>query len=340
DDDDHTLRGIRKVLLRYFYNDPSYVRELYCYRLYEKYGVWTSLRDSYCRLWIHVEGDDKEAYFGVYTLLEPVDKRYLKDREEQFGSSKGYLWKASLALADLRKTYDALFGTDDDPEESAYALKTRTEEFTKAKQQLINFIDSLNTPSTIQFQHWIERVCDVNLLLKTYAVMVTVGNWDDYWNNANNYYIYFNSTHPTQYKMFFIPFDLDNTLGSSREVEAIVDTGRQNPLKWGQDDLNPLIARIIAIPKYRQYYIGCLKELIDPNNHLFDYQTSVDLIKQWQNFVKPYVPSDVDRDDVLADRPNPMGNMPQYRLLSTSAETNFFKVRTAAINQHINNDTP
>jgi spore coat protein CotH len=51
---------------------------------------------------------------------------------------------------------------------------------------------------------------DVDLFLKTYAVSVIVGMWDDYWaDNGNNYYFYFDSDG----KVYFIPYDYDNSMG-------------------------------------------------------------------------------------------------------------------------------
>ena len=38
-DKDHTIKGIRKVNLKWFKDDPCYVRELYCYNLFRRYKV-------------------------------------------------------------------------------------------------------------------------------------------------------------------------------------------------------------------------------------------------------------------------------------------------------------
>ena len=70
-----------------------------------------------------------------------------------------------------------------------------------------------------------ETAMDVPLLLKTYAVNVAVGMWDDYWNNSNNYYFYFNP----KGQFFFIPYDYDNTLGTSMDCGVIQDSGRKDP---------------------------------------------------------------------------------------------------------------
>ena len=101
--------------------------------------------------------------------------------------------------------------------------------FEDAKAQLQDFIAKLNGKSDESFKKWISEVCDVELLMRTYAVNVAVGMWDDMWNNGNNYYLYFNSLDKLNYKVFFIPYDYDNTLGTSN----CYDPAKQNPTQWG-----------------------------------------------------------------------------------------------------------
>lgn len=332
-DDAHTLRGIRKVHLRYFYHDPSYVRELFCYRLLADFGSWVAPRDTYCRLWIHVQGDDTPAYYGVYTMLEPIDEQYLKARSTLFGSHNGYLWKCGQGIATLTSGADRLFGIDN--EERAYVLKTHTNRLEHAKAQFLHFMTQLNTLSDDEFAGWLPSVCDVPLLLRSYAVVVAAGSWDDYWNNSNNYYLYFNSTSTDSYQFFFIPYDLDNTLGSSRKVFAITDSGRQDPLRWGMDERNPLIARVLKIEQYRRLYLAYLSDLVNSDNDFMHPDAAMRRIAAWQEIVAPYVSSDVDRDNVLADLPSKLGNMPQYRLLDDDPQCNFFRVRAAVIDSVI-----
>ena len=83
-DDDHELHNIRKLHLKWFKDDSDYCRELYCYDLMRRFGIWTACFSSYCRLWIHVEGDSQPAYYGVYSMLEPIDDKFVSRRKELF----------------------------------------------------------------------------------------------------------------------------------------------------------------------------------------------------------------------------------------------------------------
>lgn len=330
DDDAHTIQGIRKLHLKWFKDDPAYVREIFCYELFKRAGVWTAARDNYCRLWIHVEGDSQEAYYGVYELLEPIDKRYLKDRKDRFGSSNGYLWKCRNAAAGLNNPDGDIWYDDDSDDRHAYTLETQTEEFDSARVQLIDFMNKLNSLNDNDFYTWIQEVTDIDLLLKTYAVNVAVGMWDDYWNNANNYYIYFNARGLSGYKFFFIPYDYDNTLGTSLRCGVQDDAGRQNPLNWGNDN-NRLIARILKYNDFKDKYVAYLKELIDAKNSLIDRQSAQARIRSWQRMIEPYVDNDTGEDTVIEDKPASWGNHNEYTLLKNGSD-NFFTAKAASIN--------
>ena len=53
-DEEHTLRGVRKLHLKWFKDDAAYCREIYSYDLFRRFGIWTAAESCYCRLWIHI----------------------------------------------------------------------------------------------------------------------------------------------------------------------------------------------------------------------------------------------------------------------------------------------
>ena len=97
------LNGIEKINLKWFKDDAMYVREIYCYDLFERFGIWTAPQSSYCRLNIKIKEDASTAYFGVYEMVEPIDEDFLKHRKDKFIKTKGWLWKASTS-ADMVNT--------------------------------------------------------------------------------------------------------------------------------------------------------------------------------------------------------------------------------------------
>ena len=330
DDDAHTIQGVRKLHLKWFKDDPMYVREKFCYDLFKRAGVWTAIRDNYCRLWVHVEGDSQEAYYGVYEMLEPIDKRYLKDRKKKFGASDGYLWKCRNAAAGLNNPNGDIWYDDDTDDRHAYTLETQTEEFDSARMQLVDFMDKLCNLSDNDFYNWIKQVTDVDLLLKTYAVNVAVGMWDDYWNNANNYYIYFNARGTSGYKFYFIPYDYDNTLGTSLRCGVQDDSGRQDPLHWGRDN-NPLIARMLKFNDFKAKYVAYLKEMVDAKYGLMDRPSAQARIRAWQSRIEQYIDNDTGEDTIIEDKPASWGNHSEYNLLKNNSD-NFFNAKASSIN--------
>lgn len=327
-DEAHEVEGSRGVWLKWFKDDPMYVREVYCYDLFRRAGVWTAINSAYCRLWIHVEGDREEAYFGVYEMLEPINGRFVKARGEQFGSAKGNLWKCRYGARLNSVSSD--FGRDDGSEEEhIYEFKTDSNDFEGARTQLCNFIRDFNSMEGGKFRQWVSQVIDVPLLMKTYAVNVAVGMWDDYWFNCNNYYIYFNSTDEVNYKLFFIPYDYDNTLGTSQSM----DSGRQDPFAWGSQD-NPLIYKLLQIDDYRELYRQALLELLEEDKALLCYEASTARIRGWQERIAPYIDNDTGEDCKIEDKPAGWGNHGEYRLLTGGRNDNYFKVKAESIQKY------
>ena len=322
----HTLKGLRKMDLKWFKDDPMYVREVFCYDLFRREGVWTAVRDVYCRFWVKV-GDGRELYYGIYGMMEHIDKNYLRIREKEFGSHEGNLWKCRYG-ADLKNT-NASIGADDDHTDYHYELKTNKENgFPAAKAQLQDFIKNLNGLSGTAFDNWIASHMDVDLFLKTMAVNVAVGMWDDYWNNSNNYYLYFNSTDKENYKVWFIPYDYDNTLGTSLNCGVQSDAGRQNPLQWGHQSY-PLTNKILQNSKWKNTYVEYLKSICSGS---FSASSSMERIREWQERIGPYVSNDTGEDMSINDRPAPWGNHHEYRLLDPGQGVNFFKVKASVVN--------
>lgn len=332
-DSDHEIKKIRKFNLKWFNDDACYVRELFCYDLFRRAGIWTAAHDVYCRLWIHVEGDSAPAYYGVYEMIEPYDNKYLEKREHLFGTSDGHLWKCSYdshGPADLSNP-DANMAEDNDRDDFTYELKEYGDDsdFDTAKAQLQDFIKKLNgkahgTPGD-SFYKWIKEVCDVDLLMRTYAVNVAVGMWDDMWNNGNNYYLYFTTSHLTDYKFFLIPYDYDNTLGTSNAY----DSARQDPYNWGNKGV--LMNRMMEYEEFRKIYRDELKRLVDPANGLMDTESSVARIKAWQAKIQQYIENDTDEDMRIEDKPAGWGNWGDYNLMDYN--NNYFTVKAETINK-------
>ncbi len=333
--------SIDHLILKWFKDDGMYCREIYCYDLFKRFGVWSAPRASYAKLTINVEGGAEPAYFGVYAMIEGVNDSFLDYRKEQgkWSSSKGNLWKAKFGMADLSYMDDWRMGVSNvtlDPTQSVeyiYDLKTNKRTgLDAAKNELKSFINNMNPlkSGSIALKNYLETNMDVDLFLRAYAVNVMVGMWDDYWMSANNYYFYFD----TNGKFYFIPFDYDNTLGTSLYVNA----GNHDMLNWGpKDGSRVLMRKVMSIKEYEDRYKDYIKELADPNNDLFYTTKSIARIQSWHAMIGPYIANDTNQDMVLVDVPGYWGNADFYRVLTGNDEggengpANFFKTKIKSI---------
>ena len=334
--DNQDFKGLKKLNLKWFKDDANYVREIYSYDLFKRNGVWTAPRASYCRLTIQVQGDAVPAYYGVYMMLESIDEEFITHRSSNWASN-GFLWKGGWAgsyNADFVQTQS--IGVEDvklNPANSlyyAYDLKTREAELATGKAELLQFISDLNSKTGDDFKTWINQKMDIDLFLKTYATNVLLGMWDDYWINGNNFYFYFSPNG----KAYFIPYDYDNTLGTSY---FMTNTGTQNPLTWGPSSGRPLINKILAIPEYEAKYKQFIRDLVNGTNGMFVPSPSMQRIIQWQSKINPYVWNDTGEDLYIEDKPASWGNCSFYRLTSGNSDggangnANYFSSRIASI---------
>ncbi len=208
-------------------------------------------------------------------------------------------------------------------EHNLYDLKTNKAELETAKETLSGFIHDLNSLKGEAFAQWIKRNMDVELFLKTYAINTLCGNWDDYWANSNNYYLYFNRK---EQRFFFIPFDFENTLGTAGIDRT--DSGVHNPLKWS-DNKNPLVRKILLVQEFRNIYLKALYELVDPEKKLFYREHSIARIKWWRALIQDHILNDTHEDELFYDRPAFWGSQPRYRLLSRP--NNYFETRAKSL---------
>ncbi|NPV01395.1 MAG: hypothetical protein HPY53_08440 [Brevinematales bacterium] len=330
----HKLKALN---LKAFNGDPAFVREIYCFDLFHRFGVTAAPKSSYVCLSIFIKGDPSPAYFGIYRMNESIDTTMMENRFPD--EPVGYLWKCLYPANLIHAAMEGQIGIEKisaenkhESETFAYDLKTNKEEFDKAKKQLLDFAYNLNYLEGKELKDWLEKNFEVQLFLKAYAVNVMVGMWDDYWINNNNFYLYRHASG----KWEFIPYDYDNTLGTfTGDINAtrdVFDWGGGG-LGWGGGSPErPLIDKILSIPEYRQAYSDYIAMLIDPSKGLFDAAASIERIKEWHLMIAPYIENDTGSAQKIKDRPADWGHCHYYRLVTgeddlPAKEVNYFLQR-------------
>lgn len=333
DDPDRLLSGTDRFNLRWAKEDPTYCHEIYGFDLMRRFGVWTTARSSYCRVFIKIKEERTPIYYGVYEMFEAYDDQYLDDHvaANRFAGNSGFMWKGSWGSgipANFSQQARWAMGIENvtlDPSETqefTYDYKSKKKKLEEAKDQLMEFIKNLNTLEGDAFKTWAEGAIDIDLLLKAMACEVAIGHWDNFWSNGNNFYFYFDNDGDG--RMHYMPYDLDNTLGSSGSFDAAT----RNPLKWGD---SPLANKILSVDEYRSRFIGYLNELADPANDYIDPVKSAARISRWHDMIRDYVNNDTHEDTVVRDAPASWSSTPDYRVLDTDSENNFFTVKINTI---------
>lgn len=351
--EERKLAGCMKGLnLKRFKEDPTYVREVFGYNYFRKNGIWTAPRAGYAHLFINIkekDGTTKPLDYGVYAMIEEINKQFLKERAESlqttgtlgggnFSDNKGDLWKCCWQSSNgpsMATDYDVYrsFGVEEiflDESRSLrydYDLKTNKDELSDARNNFIDFIEELNSlNSEEEIKTFYESKMDVDLFLKTYACNVLLGMDDDYWRNKNNYYFYFDKNG----KAYFIPYDYDNILGTN----CFTDTATKNPLDWGEGVYEaPLIEKLLSVPEFKQKYVDYLLALSESSVFVEESQTE---ITRLQNLVTGLIASnDIEYEDTFKEIKDDVAywcsNRGKYQLLSGDETSNYFKAKAKSV---------
>ncbi|MBN1812033.1 MAG: CotH kinase family protein, partial [Anaerolineae bacterium] len=198
--------NLRQLMFLNNIGDRSMLQEKLAYDTMHFAGVPAS-HTCFVELWIDLTDDDQPPIFwGVYTMVERVDKKFLANR---FGrdAKDGNLYKANHAL---RGPMDLIYygpRIESYPTQHglyAYGKATNEEEADYSDViNLIYVIDGVQYSTLEDFAAALEQVFDVNSFLRYWAVVVTLGNWDSYPYTGNNYYLFNNAG-----KFEWIPWDL------------------------------------------------------------------------------------------------------------------------------------
>jgi hypothetical protein len=187
---DQRFLGLRRVALDNGIQFGSLFSERLITDALRSLGVQAS-RCNYAKVYLN------QQYLGVYVNVERVDESFL---ETHFGGPPGVLFKVDQGGpgADLRYL-------GDHPAAYQKTFELDTGNPTEAFRQLVGFLRALNAPDLDAAA--LRRLLDLEALVKTTAVLLFAGAFDQYtgWG-PHNYYLYH---HPADQRWTYIPWDLD-----------------------------------------------------------------------------------------------------------------------------------
>jgi spore coat protein H len=242
-----TFHGEKKLTLNTNVMDASASREVLSYAVYRRLGV-PAPRTAYVRLTITVPGKYDKEFAGLYTLVESIDKTFLK---HQFGSSKGLLLKPER-VAPLE-----YLGDEWNAYENRYQPKTPAD--AKSKRRLIEFTKLVQKADDKTFRQDIDKYLDVDEFLRFLAATVALSSMDSFIGLNHNYFLYLDSK---TNKFVFLPWDFDHSLGGFMMMGSLDELAELSILH-PYTNKNRLIERLLADEKVFADYKGHLRKLLE-----------------------------------------------------------------------------
>lgn len=295
------LEGIDKLSLSNSINDRSFMRERLAARMYNKMGL-PAPRTSYAR--VTIDG----VYIGIYVVVQPVDKRFLKER---FGTAghldDGNLYKCvhnskgvcSLAWKGEDKV-DYLLQDSCQPsyDDCGLVLKTNEDEAAwNSYGDLTHLIDVLNHTPIEHLKTALPKVLDVEAVLRYLAVTFVMSSFDSYLGKSNNFYLY----HAMDSGRFSVlPWDFDGA------YNGLYCKDLNDPACSGGSAMTnyPLSGRILAVPAWNQRFREIVKEALDGPFTVDQHKT---WITEFDGLVGEHVAGD----------PNYPNDLAHYKKLTT-----------------------
>jgi spore coat protein CotH len=219
--------GYKSLVIDNLTQDPSMLRERLAFLVFEAMGI-AAPRNSHARLTVNGE------YWGLFALVEPVSKPFLKTRlGEESGILFDYEWSFPYDFSWLGSAPSAYVPLPFQPETN--------EDKPDVATGLVAFIQAINELPGAGFASAIGSRIDVDRFLTHVATENALAERDGIVGDfgLNNFYLY---EYGQKNRFVFIPWDKDNTFISAAW-----------PL-YRHLDHNVLTARLTADPAKRQVY--------------------------------------------------------------------------------------
>jgi spore coat protein H len=246
-DPDVRFRGHKKLNLNAGAMDATGMREALAFAVYREAGV-PAPRTAFAEVFLTVPGKWDKELLGTYTLIEQVDKFFLKDR---FKNSKGLLMKPEVRFGpNMGRGPLGFQGDDWEPYKAT--LQPKRDATKDEQKRVIDFARLINRADDEQFRKEIGSYLDVDE-----AVTALIVNMDSFFVGGHNAYVYLN---PETNKFVFIPWDLDLSFGGffpfgSADQQADVSLTHPYP---GE---HRLVDRVLAVKELNEQYQKVLKDV-------------------------------------------------------------------------------
>ena len=228
--------------------DPSKLRDVFSYWLFREAGV-PAPRTTFAEMTLTIPGRYEKEHLGLYTIVEQVNKSFLKDR---FGSKKGLLMKpegiASVEYhGDDWRFYAPLYRPDDQPSLAQ-------------SKRVMDFANVVNLSNTKQFRDSISSYLDIDGFLRFIAVNALIVNLDTLLAMPQNYYLHLSKG---TNKFVFFPWDLDISFAGWPLGGKPADQMKLSLVHPHSSDAHKLIDRLLAMESVKLRYDKIISQLVE-----------------------------------------------------------------------------
>lgn len=173
--DSQNCDGLKKLVLNNGFKDPTLLREKLMLDFLNEHGI-PAPRAGFARLFVN------DHYWGLYSVVEDVNKTFLKDR---FDNKGGNLFKGDpKGLLTWKGADQSLYQND-------YELKTN--ETANDWSDLLRFLNALNNTPAAQVVDSVGKYMNLENWLNYWAAHNLFVNLDSYIGSGHNYFIYHNT---------------------------------------------------------------------------------------------------------------------------------------------------
>ncbi len=293
--------------------DPSKLRDAFSYWLFREAGV-PAPRTTFAEMTLTIPGRYEKEHLGIYTIVEQVNKSFLKDR---FGSKKGLLMKpegiASVEYhGDDWRFYAPLYRPDDEP-------------LLAQSMRVMDFANVVNLSNEKQFRDSISSYLDIDGFLRFIAVNALIVNLDTLLAMPQNYYLHLSKD---TNKFVFFPWDLDISFAGWPLGGKPVDQMKLSLAHPHSSDAHKLIDRLLAMESVKLRYDKIISQLVEG---IFSKEQ---LIKKFEKLERTILDSR-ERDTAAIESRNERG-YPAPRGYQPPGIREFIDKRTSSIKRQLN----
>lgn len=276
---DQKFHGLQQLNLHNDIMDPTHLRQVLSYPVFQDAGI-PAPRTAYAEVYLTIDGECDHELLGLYTLVEEVDKSFLK---RHYGSSKGLLLKPE-------GTQGLEYKGEDWKDYAWYEPKTDPSD--GEAEQLIALTRLIHKSNDEEFRREIGNLLDLDKFASFLAANTLLSNMDSFLTQVHNYYLYLP---PDTRKFEFLPWDMDLSMGAffmAGNAEQLQDLSIRHP-HMGQ---NRVIERLIEWDRFEKSYQRQLRELVE--SEFSERGKTLSRLTEVQAAMKPAF----DREKERADR--------------------------------------